>query len=151
MRYLLSLLVLLVCGCGPMRLAGYATTYGVNASKFRASRPAYEGGLEPLLATRTLLFNHDKDQPVGHIESAVADDTGVFVCVKLARSARRVRRLIRQGAIRGFSIGLVPLETTQEYDARFGNITVIHRLLLFEVSVTPTPADWHCIFYRVGR
>jgi HK97 family phage prohead protease len=129
-----------------MRLVGYAATYEVNARRFRAPRPAYDGGLEVIRSTRALLFNHDVNHPIGYVKSIATDETGVLVSAVVVRSARRVRRMIRQGAIRGFSVGMVPLESTTEYDARLGEVTVIHRLLLFEVSVTASPADWRCTF-----
>jgi HK97 family phage prohead protease len=97
-------------------------------------------------AARSVLFNHDRNQPIGKIRSCRVDG-GKRLCAELeiskdARAASGVAllELVRSGAIEGVSVGYEYAEEDAEYDQQARTVTV-KRWKLREISLTPTQAD----------
>jgi HK97 family phage major capsid protein/HK97 family phage prohead protease len=61
-----------------------------------------------------LLFNHDPNQPIGHVIEATATKAGVEIVAKVAKDATarisEVWQLIKSGLVSGFSVGFRALE-----------------------------------------
>lgn len=61
-----------------------------------------------------LLFNHDPNQPIGHVIEATATKAGVEIVAKVAKDATakiaEIWQLIKSGLVSGFSVGFRALE-----------------------------------------
>lgn len=61
-----------------------------------------------------LLFNHDPNQPIGHVIEATATKAGVEIVAKVAKDATakiaEIWQLIKSGLVGGFSVGFRALE-----------------------------------------
>jgi HK97 family phage prohead protease len=88
--------------------------------------------------TFPLLFQHNHDEVLGIVE--VADTSrGLRVHGQLnlaVARAKEIYALIKQGAIRGLSIGFSTLKQTHRDGAR-----ILQAIKLYEVSLTPFPAQ----------
>ncbi|MYZ46467.1 phage major capsid protein [Propylenella binzhouense] len=97
---------------------------------------AFAGTAGPL----PMLFAHDQAQAVGVWDHVEETDRGLEVRGRLliaeVERAREVRALIREGAIRGLSIGF----STKKSAARRGGGRTITALDLAEISVVAVPA-----------
>lgn len=74
--------------------------------------------VEPMGATFALplplLFNHDHDQPIGHVIEAAATAAGIEIIAKVAKDAtariNEIWQMIKEGLVKGLSIGFRPTE-----------------------------------------
>lgn len=61
-----------------------------------------------------LLFNHDPNQPIGHVIEATATKAGVEIVAKVAKDATakiaEIWQMIKSGLVSGFSVGFRALE-----------------------------------------
>lgn len=61
-----------------------------------------------------LLFNHDQNQPIGHVIEATVTKSGIEIVAKVAKDATarisEIWQMIRSGLVQGFSIGFKALE-----------------------------------------
>lgn len=116
---------------------GNVDSYGekVVAGAFGESLARHrQEGSKPLM-----LWQHNPDQPIGVWEDLAEDGkglkgTGRFV-METARG-REVHALLKAGAIRGLSIGYREVEVEPD-----GNIRVLKKLDLMEISVVSFPAN----------
>ena len=89
----------------------------------------------------SLLLHHDMRSPVGIYTDAICDDVGLKLRGQLnkdVQAAREAFSLMKQGALKGLSIGFIPKES--EYDS-VQNVNRIIDVELIEVSIVTMPAN----------
>ncbi|MBF2097485.1 MAG: HK97 family phage prohead protease [Gloeomargaritaceae cyanobacterium C42_A2020_066] len=89
--------------------------------------------------TPPLLFNHNRDDYIGVVESARYEANRLIVVVRFDTHPRaeQVYQSILNGTLSGVSIGYEPLEWTTAADGTL----VITKWRWLEISITPMPAD----------
>lgn len=86
-----------------------------------------------------MLWGHDSNSPIGMFPDLAEDRKGLKVTGKLVMEvprAREVLALLKAGAVRGLSIGYRTLA-----DAIEGNVRLLKEIDLWEISLTPFPAN----------
>jgi len=90
-----------------------------------------------------VLYNHDPEHPIGTAEVRVDEGVGLVARVRFAEqdpTADRVWNLVRQGVLRGVSVGFRPGEVN--WEKRGGEeFAVFSDNTLFELSVTSQPSN----------
>lgn len=60
-----------------------------------------------------LLFNHDQDNPIGHVIAATVKDEGIYITAKVAKGTTdriaEIWKLIKGGLVTGLSVGFNPV------------------------------------------
>lgn len=87
-----------------------------------------------------LLFNHDPNQPIGHVIEATATKAGVEIVAKVAKDATakiaEIWQMIKSGLVSGFSVGFRALEAEPiETGFKF------HKWQWLELSAVTIPAN----------
>ena len=102
-----------------------------------------KGGLENYKNNPIILFNHDKNQPIGRAVELSTGDNGLQLKAKIAKSAGHVRELIKEGVLGAFSVGfrVKDAEYLKESDGY-----KIKDAELLEVSVVTIPANQAATF-----
>ena len=120
---------------------GIAIPWGEN------SRGAVENGLLERFAPNSveswegdvhLYYNHDKDIPIGRVVAGESTDEGYLVRAYISETSKGndVYELVKDGTIRKFSIGFMPVE----HRVAPGNILERTKVRLVEVSLVSQPA-----------
>ena len=98
-------------------------------------------------AAVTVLFNHDRNQPIGRIVSTQLDGQAMTAELEIDPDARAdsgisILKNIRSGAIRGVSIGYA-YDEARDATVSDGDemLVTVNRWQLREISITPTQAD----------
>lgn len=89
-----------------------------------------------------MLFNHDRDQPIGQWEGLKEDSKGLFgkgVLDLNVQRAKEIYSLLKSGAIKGLSIGYRLLKW--EIDPDDKNILLLTGIDLKEISAVVFPAN----------
>lgn len=93
-----------------------------------------------------ILFNHDKNFPIGKAVAIEARDEGLYVKAKISGSAdpgiSRIRDLIKEGVLNAFSVGF---DSTDEIKSADG-YNEIKAAELFEISVVSIPMNQDSLF-----
>jgi HK97 family phage prohead protease len=102
-----------------------------------------KGGLDNYKNNPIILFNHDKNQPIGRAVELSTGDNGLQLKAKIAKSAGHVRELIKEGVLGAFSVGfrVKDAEYLKESDGY-----KIKDAELLEVSVVTIPANQAATF-----
>ena len=129
-------------------IEGYASTKDIDRVKDVILPEAFRKTVREYLAgTHSLLFNHNPNQVVGKVVGAKIDDIGLFVRAQVGKGygmADDVWGMIRDDALKAFSIGYIPLKI--EEDEKDPLINYIKELDLVEISLTPVPANKRALF-----
>lgn len=124
------------------RFAGYASLFGnIDNQKDVMERGAFSATLREKGTDIKLLWQHQMDEPIGHIERLFEDDKGLYIEGRLLLSVQRGREaydLIKAGALEGLSIGYRP--DVYRLDPQTG-VRHIIQVDLFEVSLVTFPAN----------
>jgi len=125
---------------------GYASTFGnIDAYDDTIEKGAYEKTIKE--KTPVLLWQHDPSDPIGVIDELKEDETGLYMKAHLlvdkVKKATEAYELLKAGAIKGLSIGFVPVkwEIEKSDEARWGEIRRLTEIDLWEVSLVTFPAD----------
>lgn len=129
-------------------IEGYASTKHIDRVNDVVLPEAFKDTLKSFLAgSCPLLFNHNPNEPVGKIVAATIDDTGLYVKAEIGKGygkADDVWAMIKDGVLKAFSIGFIPLE--MEPDEKNAEINYIKKLELLEISIVSVPANREALF-----
>lgn len=93
-----------------------------------------------------ILFNHDKNKPIGKAVAVEARDDGLYVKAKISGSAdpeiSKIRDLIKEGVLNAFSVGFDSLDEAKSADGH----NEIRGAELFEISVVSLPMNQDSLF-----
>src|ERR1041385_8651826 len=113
---------------------GYASTFG---NEDLGGDVVVQGAFSKTIADnpkRPLLWNHNSDEPIG-MTTAAEDTAGLSVKGVLNLDVQRAREtysLMKQGAVKGLSIGYDPVRKDHKDGVRY-----LKELKLYEVSLVP--------------
>lgn len=126
--------------------SGYGSVFGnvdsggdiVHAGAFSKSIQEWEGRKR----MPPVLWNHDRNEPIGVYTAMREDEKGLYVEGKLlvddVQRAREIHALMKAGALDGMSIGYGVRDSTRD---RSTGITNLKDLRLFEVSIVTFPMN----------
>lgn len=89
-----------------------------------------------------VLWMHKLSVPIGVITRAYEAEHGLVVEIKLSKvpAAKRALRLIRDGVLRGLSIGFIPSKIS--YEQRNGEkVRILNKVDMWELSIVTIPKD----------
>jgi len=133
---------------GDWIVEGYAATDHIDSEDDRIDAAALVDGATSLEKYTTVLFNHDKDRPIGSIlEAGVLDideeDSGrLYIKVRISKTEPKLWEQIKDGTLNKFSVRGRILQVGEEFSDKLGRpIRVIKSLVLFECSLVSVPAN----------
>lgn len=127
---------------GPVEIEGLANRHEVDRYKEIIETDAWSKnkGLDDFYKNPIVLFNHDQDFPIGTVLQANETSEGLKVRIRISESddpvTTRIRNLIKEGIIKSFSVGFMPV--VEEKD---GDIVRIKEARLHEVSAVSIPVQ----------
>ena len=93
-----------------------------------------------------ILFNHDKEKPIGRALGVEATDDGLYIKAKISKSkdpmVSYVRDMIKEGILNAFSVGFDAKEEGKDHSG----VNEIKQAELYEVSVVSLPMNQDSIF-----
>jgi len=105
--------------------------------------------LENFQTNGIILFNHDRDNPVGRAVKIEMNEDGLFVKAKISDSdhpeVSRIRDLVKDGVLRAFSVGFDP-KTAAEEEVEGTKVNVIKEAELLEISIVSLPMAERSLF-----
>jgi uncharacterized protein len=123
---------------GEGRFSGYASVFNqIDGGGDMVMPGAFRDSLKRRRDTIRLLFQHDPKEPVGTWQTLEEDATGLWVEGRLTDGVPRadaLRRLIKEGALDGLSIGFKTQRATRD-----GSHRKLWQIELFEVSIVTFP------------
>ena len=123
---------------GTAKIDGRAVPYGQTISVGGMSETFARGAVDPEeLVGKTILWQHDRAEVIGHITEARNEDDGAYFTGTLIDTTRGRDAItaLRAGAIKGLSIGFQPVE--ESWDGTHVTRTSVR---IGEVSVATIPA-----------
>lgn len=126
------------------RFAGYASVFGVTDSQRDVvMRGAFVGSIAGRIGEIKLLWQHQLAEPIGYFTTMFEDSRGLYVEGQLLLEVARAQEahvLMKQGVVRGLSIGYAPIRYTRDPDS---GVRRLHEVALYEVSLVTLPANEH--------
>lgn len=93
-----------------------------------------------------ILFNHDKDKPVGKAIDIRPSEAGLFIKCKISKSKdptiSMVRDLVEEGMLNAFSVGFDPMKEDKNADG----VNEITEAELYETSIVSLPMNQDSVF-----
>lgn len=129
-----------------LKIAGYANTVTKDRTDEIVTAEAWAKGLENFRKNPVMLYQHKKDQPIGRFDKLVVDKKGLYVEGTISEVAERnygIHTLIKDGALKSFSVGFRALDG--KYDKVADTLTITDVELL-EISVVSVPANQESLF-----
>lgn len=122
--------------------AGYASVFGVvDQQGDIVARGAFEQDIAGRIGEIKLLWQHDPREPIGRILKLFEDRRGLYVEARLNMRLRRGKEayhLLKEGTVKGLSIGFRPLVSHKDAATQ---ARVITRAQLVEISLVTFPAN----------
>ena len=127
-------------------IKGYASTVDLDRDEEIITHEAILGCKNDLLkkGSNTVLYNHNSDMPIGRVLNTEVDQKGLIVEVGIsaAKDCRNIRRKIREGILKAFSIGgrFKKVQVERDQDGKITAFKIL-KMELYEVSVVSVPAN----------
>ncbi len=107
------------------------------------------GDLKNFQSNGIILFNHDRNNPIGRAVKVEKRDDGLFVKAKMSDSdhpeVSRIRDLVKDGVLKTFSVGFDPKRMDEE-DIDGKKVNVIKEAELLEISIVSLPMAERSLF-----
>jgi len=124
------------------RFAGYGSVFGLVDSQRDLMLPgAFSRTLSGRVSEIKLLWQHLQDEPIGVFDVIREDASGLYVEGRLLLEVQRAREayaLLKEGVVRGLSIGYSPVRYT--IDKKTG-VRKLAEVELWEISLVTFPAN----------
>lgn len=129
---------------GPVTVTGYASTVDEDIDGYVIAPEAYRKGLSTYMRNPILLFNHDRDKPIGVVRRAEIDSRGLLIDAEFdmqdSFAAARASQAER-GILRAFSVGFRPTAEPKFKDDKL----YFNEVQLMEISLVSVPANPHAL------
>ncbi|RJP69035.1 MAG: HK97 family phage prohead protease [Candidatus Abyssobacteria bacterium SURF_17] len=122
-------------------IEGYASTRDLDRSGEVVEPTAFEKWLPKYMKNPVITYMHDWSQPIGRTVQARIDTTGLWVRAFVSNAATTVIELIKQGILKGFSIGYNVVKA-EERDG----VDHLTEVELYEIAVVTIPANRETLF-----
>jgi len=134
-------------------IEGYVMTSDIDSQGTIITNEAIKRSKNDLLKYSTVLFNHDRNRPIGKILETDFDKKGLWVKMKLSRSEWDIWEKVQEGIISKFSINGRIVKSSFVEKGKKGKtkknriipfdklIRKIDRLELYEASLVSVPAN----------
>lgn len=129
-----------------LKIAGYANTTSKDRTGDVVTAQAWAKGVENFRNNPIMLFQHKHDAPIGRFDKITVDKKGIYVEGTVSDAAEAnhgVQTLIRDGALKAFSVGFRVKEAM--YD-KLEDSTTITEVELLEISVVSVPCNQDSLF-----
>ena len=129
-----------------LKIAGYANTTDKDRTGDIVTAKAWAKGIENYRKNPVLLYQHKHDCPIGRVDKVTVDRKGLFVEALVSEAAEKlhsVHTLVRDGALKSFSVGFRVKDG--KYDQKTDSMTITDVELL-EISVVSVPANQESLF-----
>lgn len=129
-----------------LRIAGYANTTSKDRSGDVVTAEAWAKGVENFRKNPIMLYQHKHDCPIGKFDKLVVDKKGIYVEGTVSDAAEHthgVQTLIRDGALKSFSVGFRVKDG--KYNSQ-DDTMLITEVELLEVSVVSVPCNQESLF-----
>ena len=133
-------------GSKALKIAGYANTTSKDRAGDIVTAEAWAKGVENFRKNPVMLFQHKHDCPIGRIEKITVDKKGIFVEGAVSEAAEKthgVQTLIRDGALKSFSVGFRVKDGKYNREDDSMMITDVE---LLEISVVSVPCNQDSLF-----
>jgi HK97 family phage prohead protease/HK97 family phage major capsid protein len=133
-------------GSAGLNIAGYANTTDRDRVGDVVTAQAWASGIKNFRKNPVLLYQHKHDCPIGRVDKVTVDKKGIFVEANVSDAAEKlhaVQTLIKDGALKSFSVGFKVNDG--KYDHKTDSMTITDVELL-EISVVSVPANQESLF-----
>ena len=133
-------------GSKALKIAGYANTTSKDRAGDVVTAEAWAKGVENFRKNPVMLYQHKHDCPIGRIEKITVDKKGIFVEGAVSEAAEKthgVQTLIRDGALKSFSVGFRVKDGKYNREDDSMMITDVE---LLEISVVSVPCNQDSLF-----
>lgn len=99
-----------------LKIAGYANYANKDRINEIVLPEAWKKGLDNYKKNPIILFQHDHNKPIGTCTAIKVDDKGLYIEAKISSAAEKLygtQTLIRDGALKAFSVGFIPKEVVK--------------------------------------
>ena len=129
-----------------LKIAGYANTTAKDRAGDVITATAWAKGVDNFRRNPVLLYQHKHDCPIGRVNAIKVDKKGIFVEASVSEAAEKtqgVQTLIKDGALKSFSVGFRVKDGNYDREADTMTITDVE---LLEVSVVSVPCNQDSLF-----
>lgn len=129
-----------------LKIAGFANASTKDRGNEIITPDAWRKGLENYKKNSVLLFNHDMSKPIGTVTAIKVTDDGLYVEANVSSAAERLygtQTLIRDGALKAFSVGFYPKKGRKDTATDTIYITEVE---LLENSIVSVPMNQDSLF-----
>ena len=129
-----------------LKIAGYANYATKDRGNEVIMPEAWKKGLDNYKKNPVILFQHDHNKPIGTCTNITIDDKGLFIEANISSAAEKLygtQTLIRDGALKAFSVGFIPKRGKKDSAT---DTLYITELELLENSVVSVPMQQDSLF-----
>lgn len=128
---------------GTRRIAGWASVRAIDRDDMIVEPEAFRNSSGVFMAKNPiLLFNHDRNKPIGVVKSLEIREHGVWVEAEISKTAEDTWTMIEEGVLNAFSVRYLPEDAVHDRDG-VKHITLAE---LLEISVVTIPAGRETVF-----
>lgn len=129
-----------------LKIAGYANYASTDRGNEIIEPEAWKKGIVNYLKNPVVLFGHDMNKPIGTVTNIKIDNNGIHVEANISSAAERLygtQQLIKDGALKAFSVGFYPKKGKKDTATDILHITDLE---LLETSVVSVPMNQDSLF-----
>ena len=129
-----------------LKIAGYANTTSKDRAGDIVTASAWAKGVDDFRRNPVLLYQHKHDCPIGKVNKITVDKKGIFVEAAVSDAAETnhgIQTLIKDGALKSFSVGFKVKDGKYNRDEDSMYITDVE---LLEISVVSVPCNQESLF-----
>lgn len=129
-----------------LKISGYANTTDKDRVGDIVTANAWAKGVDNYRKNPVLLYQHKHDQPIGRVDKVTVDKKGIYVDAIVSGAAEKlhgVQTLIKDGALKSFSVGFRVKDGKYDNNSDCMTITDVE---LLEISVVSVPANQNSLF-----
>ncbi len=129
-----------------LKIAGYANTTAKDRAGDIVTADAWAKGVDNFRRNPVLLYQHKHDCPIGKVNKITVDKKGIFVEAAVSKAAEDnhgIQTLIKDGALKSFSVGFKVKDGKYNRDEDSMYITDVE---LLEISVVSVPCNQDSLF-----